>query len=65
LDHTPSACEILDLRDGAPPKEVRAAYYKLIKELHPDVHANKSPEERARMEDRAKVVTGAYNALKT
>ena len=65
FDNTPSAYEILGVREGAPPNEVRAAYYKLIKELHPDVHTNKSPEERARMEDRAKVVTGAYNALKT
>ena len=65
FDNAPSAYEILGVRDGASPNEVRAAYYKLIKELHPDRHVNKSPDERARMEDRAKVVTGAYNALKT
>jgi hypothetical protein len=65
FDNTPSAYEILGVRDGASPKEVRDAYYKLIKELHPDRHVNKSTEERARMEDRAKVITGAYNALKT
>ena len=43
MDHTPSAYEILGLRDGASPKEVRAAYYKLIKELHPDGDGAKYP----------------------
>lgn len=44
--------------------EVRAAFHKLMLAVHPDRHTDKSPEERARLEDQAKVITEAYNALK-
>lgn len=59
-----SAYEILGVREGASQGEVKAAFHKLMLEVHPDRHMSKPPEERARMEDRAKVITEAYNALK-
>jgi DnaJ-domain-containing protein 1 len=61
---SPSAHEVLGVREGASPVEVRAAFHKLMLAVHPDRHTDKSPEERARLEDQAKVITEAYNALK-
>lgn len=63
-NRSPSAHAILGVREGASPKEVRAAFHRLMLAVHPDRHVNKSLEERARMEDQAKVITEAYNALK-
>jgi len=60
----PSAYEVLGVSEGASPQEVKAAFHQLMLAVHPDRHVNKSPEERARMEDQAKVITEAYNALK-
>lgn len=61
----PSAYEVLGVSEGASPQEVKAAFHRIMLAVHPDRHVNKSPEERARMEDQAKVITEAYNALKT
>lgn len=60
----PSAYEVLGVSEGASPQEVKAAFHRLMLAVHPDRHVNKSPEERTRMEDQAKVITEAYNALK-
>ena len=61
---TPSAYEILGVAEGASPSEVRGAFHRLMLAVHPDRHMDKSPETRARMEDQAKVITEAYNAIK-
>lgn len=49
--------KILGLDSGASPDDVRAAFRRIARELHPDVTGSKS-------EFRFKQVTGAYNALK-
>ena len=52
-----TALKTLGLEQGATPDEVRAAFRKLARELHPDVTGSKS-------DFRFKQITGAYNLLK-
>jgi molecular chaperone DnaJ len=49
--------EILGVRRDASPNEIRAAYRKLARELHPDVNADPADQERF------KEITGAYEIL--
>lgn len=49
--------EILGIRRDAPPAEIKAAYRKLARTLHPDVNADLSDQERF------KEITGAYEIL--
>jgi molecular chaperone DnaJ len=49
--------EILGVRPDATPNEIRAAYRKLARELHPDVNADPADQERF------KEITGAYEIL--
>ena len=49
--------EILGIRRDAPPAEIKAAYRKLARTLHPDVNADPRDQERF------KEITGAYEIL--
>jgi curved DNA-binding protein CbpA len=54
--------EILDVRPGASDKEIKQAYYRLARDLHPDKAANK--EERIKYEQLFAEISKAYNVLK-
>ncbi|MCX7000078.1 MAG: DnaJ domain-containing protein [Candidatus Sumerlaeota bacterium] len=54
--------EILDVRPGASDKEIKQAYYRLARDLHPDKAANK--EERKKYEQLFAEISKAYNVLK-
>lgn len=49
--------KILGVQKSATDDEIRRAYLKLVKELHPDVNPSKAAEERFKM------VTGAHEIL--
>jgi len=55
---------MLGIQDGASLKEAQVAFHRLIVQLHPDRNMNKTVAERERLEDQAKVITEAYNAIK-
>jgi hypothetical protein len=52
-------CEILGVRRGATVREIRAAYLRLVKELHPD---GRTPDPDA--DERLKAINAAYRKLK-
>ena len=54
--------EVLGLNENATEKEIKQAYHKLAKELHPDKAS--SDEERRNFEQRFADVSKAYNVLK-
>jgi curved DNA-binding protein CbpA len=54
--------EILEIPSDADDREIKRAYHRLARELHPDKAA--SPEEARKVEDRFALVSAAYNALK-
>jgi len=54
--------EILDVRPGASAKEIKQAYYRLARDLHPDKAAN--GEERKKYEQLFAEISKAYNVLK-
>jgi hypothetical protein len=64
---TPSAerspLEVLGLGPEATLKEVRAAYRRLARELHPDLHPGAAGDERARLEARFRALHEAYRRL--
>src|SRR5580658_6659709 len=55
---TQTPYEVIGVKPDASPDQIRAAYRKLAKELHPDLNPGK-PEAEARF----KTVTGAYDLL--
>lgn len=55
---------VLDLRDGADPDQIGAAYRRLAKEHHPDRHAADDEATRAFHEARMREITLAYRALR-
>ena len=58
-----SAYALLELADGANADEVKRAYRRLARALHPDVHPNASPEELRDLERRFAAVSAAYRRL--
>jgi DnaJ-like protein len=58
----PSLHELLGLRDGAPLDEVRRAYKRVARDLHPDLHPGASDAERRGLEARLSALTIAYRA---
>jgi curved DNA-binding protein CbpA len=54
--------EVLGVAPDATPEQIRAAYKKLVKELHPDKRAE--DPYRAQKEERLKKVNVAYDQLK-
>jgi curved DNA-binding protein CbpA len=54
--------EILGVSRSAGEREIKAAYHRLARSLHPDKAA--TPEERKRMEDEFALISQAYNVLK-
>jgi len=58
-----SAYALLEVADGSNPEEVKRAYRRLARALHPDVHPNASPEELRELERRFAAVSAAYRRL--
>jgi hypothetical protein len=58
-----SAYALLELADGANADEVKRAYRRLARALHPDVHPNASPDELRELERRFAAVSAAYRRL--
>jgi hypothetical protein len=53
----------LELPDGAPLDEVKRAYRRLARALHPDLHPDASPAEHRELERRFAEVSAAYRRL--
>lgn len=58
-----SAYALLELGDGAGADEVKRAYRRLARALHPDVHPDASPDELRELERRFAAVSAAYRRL--
>ncbi len=58
-----AAYALLELGDGAGADEVKRAYRRLARALHPDVHPNASPDELRELERRFAAVSAAYRRL--
>ncbi len=58
-----SPYKLLQLPDGAPLDEVKRAYRRLARELHPDRHPSASPEDQRELERRFAEVSAAYRRL--
>ena len=58
-----AAYAALELADGAPTDEVKRAYRRLARALHPDAHPGASPAELRELEDHFAAVTAAYRRL--
>jgi DnaJ-domain-containing protein 1 len=55
--------ERLEVEVGADFEAVRAAYRKLMRKYHPDLHANKTPEKQRAANEVSAALTQAYNEL--
>jgi DnaJ-domain-containing protein 1 len=55
--------QVLGLRPGAEVTEIKRAFRRLVKSLHPDLHPHATPEERDLLETRFARVTEAYRTL--
>jgi DnaJ-domain-containing protein 1 len=53
----------LGLPHGAPAGEIKQAYRRLVREIHPDLHPEASNEERRALASRFHEVTAAYKSL--
>ncbi|HEX2573440.1 MAG TPA: J domain-containing protein [Polyangia bacterium] len=59
----PSPYELLGLQDGAPHEEVRRAYKRLARELHPDLHPGATEDDRRELASRFAALHKAYRRL--
>ncbi|MFH0793380.1 MAG: DnaJ domain-containing protein [bacterium] len=59
---TRSYYQILGVSQDSPEKEIKRAYHRLAREMHPDKAA--SPDEVKRLEDEFALISTAYNTLK-
>ena len=57
------AWRVLGLTPGADPTEIRRAYRRLARTVHPDLHPGATHEERRDLESRFNRITEAYRAL--
>jgi DnaJ-domain-containing protein 1 len=62
-DGTQRARALLGVEDGADLTEVRAAFRRLVRAYHPDLHPNATEEQRAALSARFAEVHAAYRAL--
>jgi hypothetical protein len=58
-----AAYATLGLRFGADAVDVKRAYRRLVRDLHPDTNPNASATERAHLSERFQRVTAAYRSL--
>jgi hypothetical protein len=58
-----SAYALLELADGAPSDEVKSAYRRLARALHPDAHPAAGADELRELERRFAAVSAAYRRL--
>jgi hypothetical protein len=58
-----TAYRLLGVSEGTDPSEVRRAFRRLARTLHPDLHPFASPEERRALECQLARVTEAYQTL--
>jgi hypothetical protein len=58
-----SAYALLEVGDGASAEELKRAYRRLARALHPDVHPNASADELRELERRFAAVSAAYRRL--
>ena len=58
-----SAHAQLELAEGANAEEIKSAYRRLARALHPDVHPNASADELRELERRFAAVSAAYRLL--
>jgi DnaJ-class molecular chaperone len=57
-------CRILGVHVLASPSELKNARDRLAKLYHPDKHMNEPPEVREQIQERFKIIQGAYEYLK-
>lgn len=55
--------QILGVQKGASADELKKAYFKLVKEHHPDRYTNSSESEKKYHEDKMKQINEAYDKL--
>jgi hypothetical protein len=55
--------ETLCIRRDASPQEVRHAYYRLVRDSHPDRLTGSPPQQRLNAEERTKVLNEAYEII--
>lgn len=60
----PSPFSMLGVQEGATWEEIHAAWRRLARELHPDANVGVSSEQKAKMQDRLKLVNEAYDVLR-
>ena len=63
VQRPPGAYRLLGVDEGSDPAEIRRAFRRLARTLHPDLHPHATDEERRSLESRLAQVTAAYQAL--